>query len=129
MKSAGVGVRPDISQLLNEMKALRERTGGFQEVGAAGDVATTGAQNINALKGSAPSAPSFTELLGNAIDQVNDVQKESGKLATAFQQGDPDATLTEVVIASEKASVAFEAMTEVRNRLVNAYEDIMNMPI
>lgn len=127
MKTVDVGVRPDISQLLGEMRAMRERAG-FQSTGVADDLGVSQANGLDKVN-STESTNSFGNLLNNAINQVNEVQKESGKLQTAFQQGDPDATLTEVVIASEKASIAFEAMTEVRNRLVNAYEDIMNMPI
>ena len=127
MKSVDAGMRPDISQVLNEMKALRERANGFQPARVADDVSPLSSSGVAAV--SKTDQVSFSAVLGNAIDQVNAVQKESGKLATAFQQGDPNATLTEVVIASEKAGIAFEAMTEVRNRLVNAYEDIMNMPI
>lgn len=128
MKAVDAGIRPDISQLLGEMKALRERSNGFRPAGVSDDVAVTGLKGV-LESGEANRQVPFSQLLTNAIDQVNEVQKESGKLSTAFQQGDPDTTLTEVVIASEKASIAFEAMTEVRNRLVNAYEDIMNMPI
>lgn len=127
MKSVDIGARPDISQLLGEMRAMRERAG-FQTASVSDDISPTSLSKTKALDATS-GVPSFGHLLNNAINQVNEVQKESGKLATAFQQGDPDATLTEVVIASEKASIAFEAMTEVRNRLVNAYEDIMNMPI
>lgn len=111
--------RPDITQVLEEMRALKSRAQGFEPATAAGDVGA-----------SAPaSRVEFQTLLTQAVDQVNSVQKESGQLAEAFQMGDPNVTLSQVVIASEKAGLAFEAMTEVRNRLVKAYEDIMNMPI
>jgi len=111
--------RPDINQVLNEMRALKARAQGFEPATAASDVA-----QVNGNRG-----VEFQQLLSQAVDQVNAVQKESSQLAESFQAGDPNVTLSQVVIASEKAGVAFEAMTEVRNRLVNAYEDIMNMPI
>lgn len=114
--------RPDISQVLNEMRALKSRAQGFEPATAAGDVA--GVNKITESRG-----VEFQQLLSNAVNQVNSVQKESSQLAESFQLGDPNVTLSQVVVASEKAGVAFEAMTEVRNKLVNAYEDIMNMPI
>ena len=117
--------RPDISQVLNEMRALKSRAQGFEPATAAGDVA--GTKGINKVTES--RGVEFQQLLSNAVNQVNSVQKESSQLAESFQLGDPNVTLSQVVVASEKAGVAFEAMTEVRNKLVNAYEDIMNMPI
>jgi flagellar hook-basal body complex protein FliE len=71
----------------------------------------------------------FGDLLKNAIDKVNDTQMEASRMATAFEQGDPRVELTQVMIQLQKASVSFQAMTQVRNRLVTAYEDVMKMPI
>ncbi len=71
----------------------------------------------------------FSEMLKTSIDKVNEVQADAGKLVKSFEQGDPDVDLSEVMIALQKASVSFQAMTQVRNKLVGAYKDIMNMPI
>ena len=49
--------------------------------------------------------------------------------ATAFEMGDPNVNLSEVMVAIQKANVSFQAMTQVRNNLVSAYKDIMNMPV
>ena len=118
--SVSGAVRPDVAQLLSEMRQIRE------QIAPAGIGENSVGPSERAESG---SNVDFSELLTSAIDQVNAVQKESGRLATAYQQGDPNVTLAQVVIASEKSGVAFEAMTEIRNRLVNAYEDVMNMPI
>lgn len=117
--------RPDITQVLNEMRALKSRAQGFEPATAAGDVA--GVSNVSLT--AEPRGVEFQQLLVDAVNQVNEVQKQSGQLAESFQLGDPNVTLSQVVVASEKSGVAFEAMSEVRNRLINAYEDIMNMPI
>lgn len=117
--------RPDVSQVLNEMRALKSRAQGFQPATAASDVAGVNNPSLTAE----PRGVEFQQLLSDAVNQVNSVQKQSGRLAESFQLGDPNVTLSQVVVASEKAGVAFEAMSEVRNRLVNAYEDIMKMPI
>ena len=57
------------------------------------------------------------------------MQKASGAMATAYERGVEGVDITDVMIASQKASVSFQAMVQVRNKLVDAYRDIMNMPI
>ncbi len=71
----------------------------------------------------------FSAMLKQSIDAVNDTQKASGQLSKAFEMGDPDVSLAEVMIASQKAGVSFQAMVQVRNKLVEAYKDVMNMPM
>ena len=83
--------------------------------------------------GAAPSAPAagglstFANLLRNSIDQVNQTEQRANELATQFQRGTPGVDLPQVMIEMQKASVSFRALAEVRNRLVSAYQDIMNM--
>ncbi|MCL6414460.1 flagellar hook-basal body complex protein FliE [Aestuariirhabdus sp. Z084] len=74
-------------------------------------------------------APDFSELFKNAIDAVNGQQQVANQMRTAFERGDANIDLPDVMIAAQKASISFQAMSEVRNKLVNAYEDIMKMPI
>ncbi|ANO51045.1 flagellar hook-basal body complex protein FliE [Woeseia oceani] len=77
-----------------------------------------------------PAAGSgFGDLLKNAITEVNSTQQTSAAMKQAFETGATDASLAEVMIASQKADLSFRAMTEVRNKLVNAYQEIMNMPV
>lgn len=71
----------------------------------------------------------FGELLTNAVNTVNQYQQQSAQAATQVDMGDGGASLVKAVIASQKASVAFQATVQVRNRVVSAYQDIMNMPI
>jgi flagellar hook-basal body complex protein FliE len=71
----------------------------------------------------------FAELLKSSIDAVNQAQSSATDMAAALERGDKSVALPEVMIALQKASLSFQAMTEVRNRLVNAYQEIMNMPI
>lgn len=75
------------------------------------------------------SKPDFGQLLKNSINEVNQVQKAAGKMTSAFESGDPAANLSEVMIAIQKASISFQAMTQVRNNLVSAYKEIMNMQV
>lgn len=71
----------------------------------------------------------FAKLLKQGVDAVNDTQQQAGQLAQAFDKGDPNVELVDVMVSLQKASLSFRAMTEVRNRLVSAYQEIMNMPI
>ena len=71
----------------------------------------------------------FDSLLTNAIGRVNETQNDASRLQKAFELGDPTADLPRVMLASATAQVSFKAAVEVRNRLVNAYQEIMNMPI
>ncbi|MDT8371425.1 MAG: flagellar hook-basal body complex protein FliE [Gammaproteobacteria bacterium] len=71
----------------------------------------------------------FSGLLKTAVNQVNETQQAAGKLKTAFEMGDPNVSLADAMIASQKASVAFEATLQVRNKLVRAYEEVMRMSV
>ncbi|MDX5373838.1 MAG: flagellar hook-basal body complex protein FliE [Pseudomonadaceae bacterium] len=76
-----------------------------------------------------PGAPSFADMLGQAVGKVSETQQAATQLATAFEMGQKGVDITDVMIASQKASVSFQAMTQVRNKLVQAYQDIMQMPV
>jgi flagellar hook-basal body complex protein FliE len=80
---------------------------------------------------SAPNAPDgdFAALLKTSVDKVNEAQSSASEMAASFERGDAGTSLPEVMIALQKASLSFQAMTEVRNQLVNAYQEIMNMPV
>jgi flagellar hook-basal body complex protein FliE len=89
-------------------------------------------QAPQAVKGVQPDAAapgSFANVLKQGIDQVNSAQQKATSLATQFEQGVPGIELPQVMLEMQKASVSFRALTEVRNRFVSAYQEIMNMPI
>ncbi|WP_428771765.1 flagellar hook-basal body complex protein FliE [Vibrio sp.] len=71
----------------------------------------------------------FSQLLGQAINNVNGLQQTSSDLQMRFDRGDQDISLSDVMIARNKSSVAFEATLQVRNKLVEAYKELMNMPV
>ncbi|MEO1203174.1 MAG: flagellar hook-basal body complex protein FliE [Pseudomonadota bacterium] len=79
----------------------------------------------------APTAPAgeFGQMLKTSLDAVNSAQSHSRELKVGFERGTSDASLAEVMIAAQKADLSFRAVTEVRNKLVQAYQDIMNMPV
>jgi len=76
-----------------------------------------------------PPASDFGDMLKTSLNAVNDAQQHASALRTGFENGTTDKSLAEVMIASQKASLSFRAVTEVRNKLVTAYQDIMNMPV
>ncbi len=72
-------------------------------------------------------ASEFASILKRGIDAVNQSEQRASTLADAFSRGAPGVSLPQVVLQVEKASVSFDALTQVRNRLITAYQDIMNM--
>jgi len=78
---------------------------------------------------SGASGTKFADLLKGGLSAVNQSQQRADDLATAFQRGTPGVELADVMIEMQKANVSFRAATEVRNRMVSAYQEIMNMQI
>jgi len=76
----------------------------------------------------APGAD-FGQLLKTAVDQVNTVQQTANQLSQEFVRGNQDVELHDVMISLQKANVSFQSMIQVRNRLVSAYQEIMNMQV
>lgn len=100
-----------IDQLLQELNSLAARASGQQEVG------------------SAAGTPEFGDALKAALDQVNNAQREAARLQREFDLNAPNVDLQEVMISLQKASLSFQTMVQVRNRLVSAYQEIMNMQV
>ena len=101
-----------ISQVLAEMRALQARASGISEAPAA-----------------AAQPSDFANLMKNSVDHVASMQNQATALADAYEAGDKSVDLTKVMLEVQKASLAFRAMTEVRNKLVDAYQQVMNMSV
>jgi flagellar hook-basal body complex protein FliE len=71
----------------------------------------------------------FAKALSQALDAVNGAQSEASGLAREFQLGSSAVSLEETMIAMQKANISFQTAVQVRNRVVSAYHDIMNMPV
>lgn len=76
----------------------------------------------------AKSEDSFTDVFTNLINSVNDLQKESAQIQEAFLSGEP-VELHQVMIKAEEAGLAMDLLLEIRNRLVNAYNELLRMPV
>lgn len=88
------------------------------------------ARSAEALTKSSPvQGKGFQDALANALQATSDLQKESGRLSREFSLDNPTVSLEETMIAGQKSSIAFQATLQVRNRLVLAYSEVMNMQI
>ncbi len=70
----------------------------------------------------------FTEIFSNMINSVNSIQKDSAQIQEAFMNGEP-VELHQMMIKAQEAGISMDLLLEVRNKLVNAYSEIMRMPI
>lgn len=71
----------------------------------------------------------FSSLLSQSLNKVNDMQQAAGDVTKAFEMGASNVSLPEVMIAKSKAGLAFEATVQVRNKVVEAYQEIMRMQV
>lgn len=79
------------------------------------------------LKAQTGQAVDFGSVLRGAIDTVNGHQQYAAQMSRAFERGDPGINLSDVMIAGQKSGLAFQSMLQTRNKLVDAYKDVMNM--
>jgi flagellar hook-basal body complex protein FliE len=105
----------NVQQLLAQMRVLEAQ-------------AKAGVPAVNAAEAGTPKTD-FSDVLKNSIDSVNETSQQASKLAEAFEKGDPGVSMAQLMIAMEKSSVSMQAMTQVRNRLLSAYQEIMSMPV
>jgi flagellar hook-basal body complex protein FliE len=110
-----------VNSVLAQIRSLSTQVHGISN--------NVGALNPSALKAQQATPGSFADVLKNGVAQVNQTQLHAGDLATSFERGVPGVELSDVMLEMQKANVSFRALTEVRNRFVSAYQEIMNMPI
>ncbi|GAB4037558.1 MAG: flagellar hook-basal body complex protein FliE [Rubrivivax sp.] len=72
---------------------------------------------------------SFRDAMAEALRSVSSAQNEASRLQREFSLENPNVSLEQVIIAGEKAKLGFTAAIAVRNRLVSAYSEIMNMQV
>ena len=91
-------------------------------------VAASGSAPARAAAASA-GGTDFAKLLKNSLDGINGSQVDATRLAREFELGAPNANLNDAMISMQKANISFQQLVQVRNRLVSAYHDIMNMQV
>lgn len=88
---------------------------------------------VSETPGVTPQSPAakvdFANTLKSALDSVNQSQQRAEQLGKSFAMGDDSVSLSDVMIAGQKANISFQATLQVRNKLVSAYQDIMNMQV
>ncbi len=114
--------RGDISSVLSQIRALKSEAQQGIRPANLPSVDQVGSQDQ-------VKKTDFTDLLKSAVDSVNNQQVQAKAMVTAYERGDQGVDLAQVMIQAQKASVSFQALTQVRNRLITAYEDIAKMPI
>lgn len=102
-----------INQVLAEMRALQARASGVTSEGTA----------------SAGVPVDFASLMKGSVDHIAAMQNQATAMASAYEAGDKSVDLTKVMLEVQKAGLAFKAMTEVRNKLLDAYSQVMNMSV
>lgn len=92
--------------------------------------AASGLPTLSGLqKTQGTSKVDFSDALKASLNQVNQVQQNAETLGKNFAMGDDSVSLSDVMIAGQKASISFQTTVQVRNKLVSAYHDIMNMQV
>jgi len=82
-----------------------------------------------AQQGNAVGGADFSQALKSAIDQVSQVQLQAQQMTQDFASGSNNVNLQDVMVNLQKANISFQQMVQVRNKLVTAYHDIMNMQV
>jgi flagellar hook-basal body complex protein FliE len=109
-------VNPGIDQMISQLRAVAAQ-------------AASSPLNAAAQATTSAGAPDFSTMLHAALNEVNSASKEADKMTERFELGDSNANLQDVVMSLQKASVSFQTMVQVRNKLVSAYQEIMNMQV
>jgi len=104
-------VNPGIDQMVSQLRAV--------------------AAQASSSPAAAPAAPNqdFAALLQAAVNEVNTAKRDAKAISQQFEMGDPNANLQDVVMSLQKASLSFQTMVQVRNKLVSAYQEIMSMQV
>jgi len=124
MKAGGIDASR-IESMLAQMRAAAQRPQAEMAGGLAGGLASSAGLQKTPSTGKVD----FAEALKASLNQVNQVQVNAENLGKNFAMGDDRVSLSDVMIASQKANISFQATVQVRNKLVSAYQDIMNMQI
>lgn len=104
-----------VDQVLSQIRAIRQEASQRPQMEAPG---IAGVEKAG-----------FGDLLSQSVGAVSAVQKNAAQLASSFERGDTNVSLAEVMVASQKADVSFTAMVEVRNKMIDAYQEVMRMSV
>jgi flagellar hook-basal body complex protein FliE len=115
------------NSLFAQMQSMSMQATGNKLPAVGGDIA--GLSGSNSIGQVNKSSDDFGNLLTDALKTVNELAQDTGAKKTAFEMGDRSVSLAEVMIASSKSGIALDATIQVRNKFVEAYKEIMSMPV
>lgn len=114
------GVRADISEMLSKIREISNNSKVFSEMNTIKpDITASSSSNFNSVLDSAKSA----------VSHVNDLHLENTRVKNAYMAGDQTVSMSQVLVASQKSKLAFQGLLTVRNKILEAYKEIMNMPV
>lgn len=123
MNAGGIDAQR-ITSMLAQLRAAAQKPEGL---------GTQAAPALSQVQKPATASPtsqvSFSDALKASLDQVNNMQLQSEKMGKDFAMGNDNVSLSDVMITGQKANIAFQATVQVRNKLVSAYQEMMNMQV
>lgn len=75
------------------------------------------------------NTPSFFDVLFNSINEINKTQVEAKSKTQQWMSGSHDIALNDVMLAMQKSSISFSFGMQARNKMIGAYQEIMNTPV
>jgi flagellar hook-basal body complex protein FliE len=108
------GVRSDISEMLSKIRDISSKTSVFK---------------TDKPEASSANFSNVMQQAGKVVDTVNNSMGNTDSLKEKYLQGDPNVSLAQVMLSSEKSKLAFEGLIIVRNKCLDAYKEIMSMPV
>ncbi len=120
------GTRADISEILTRMREISSKTAAFSET------STEKVSVFNQGQTHVAPAKSFEDALSavkGVFAHVSTLQSQSDSVKNAYIAGDQGTSLSQVLVAAQKSKLAFEGLVTVRNKILEAYKEIMNMPV
>jgi flagellar hook-basal body complex protein FliE len=112
------GVRADISEMLSKIREMSNKTNVFS--------------NQPVINPGQNAQSSFTDMMSaakNAFGTVSDLQNENDRVRSAYIAGDSHVSMSQVIVAAQKSKMAFEGLVTVRNKILDAYKEIMSMSV
>lgn len=122
------GMSDVVGQLRQSTSKLNEVSDPFKSSSVDAVNAVSDTEDIGQVEQTAQPVD-FAQVLKSTLDQVNDLQGNAKKMSQDFAMGDDSVNLSDVMIAMQKSSIAFQTSVQVRNKLVSAYRDIMTMQV
>lgn len=111
-----------VDNILSQIRAMRQNTPGI------GSVPAPGVGSVHPSQGGVQPA-GFGDMLKQGIESVNKLQQTSASNTASYVRGDSEMSLTQVMVSQQKSDVSFKAAVEVRNKMIDAYQEVMRMSV